>query len=252
MDNYEYNDSPAQKQGSRIELWDILSIFVLLITLCMGVYFVLVFIFPTSAINPRPPSDFNLNAPPTPTITAIQLEPTWTATPFSATQTPTLFPTLTVVPSATPFSLLPPTETPTFTPTPKAPFSATVSFLQADIIPHLQGVGCDWQGVAGSVVDANNADIIGLAVRLAGTLNGKSIGTNGSITTVSGTSTDYGRSGFEFKLGTTPISSDGTLYLQLLDTSGVQAGLPLSDNVYIDTYKDCEKNLVIVRFKKNR
>jgi hypothetical protein len=45
-----------------------------------------------------------------------------------------------------------------------------------------------------------------------------------------------------------PVASNDTLYLQLLD----QAGLPLSDNVYIDTFNDCKKNLVLVRFKKNR
>jgi hypothetical protein len=57
----------------------------------------------------------------------------------------------------------------------------------------------------------------------------------------------YGQSGYEFFLGAVPISSDGLLYIQILD----QAGLPLSDNVYIDTFNDCSKNLVLVRFRKN-
>jgi hypothetical protein len=52
--------------------------------------------------------------------------------------------------------------------------------------------------------------------------------------------------GFEFFLGTVPISSKGELFLQLLD----QSGLPLSDKIYIDTFNDCSKNLVLVRFKK--
>jgi hypothetical protein len=29
-----------------------------------------------------------------------------------------------------------------------------------------------------------------------------------------------------------------------------QAGLPLADNLYINTYSDCSKNLVLVHFKK--
>jgi hypothetical protein len=64
---------------------------------------------------------------------------------------------------------------------------------------------------------------------------------------VSGITPAYGKSGFEFKLGTVPLSSKGELYIQILD----QAGLPLSNNIYIDTFNDCSKNLVLVRFKKN-
>ena len=94
-------------------------------------------------------------------------------------------------------------------------------------------------------MDANNSDIIGMTVRLVGSYNGKTV----DIITVSGISTDYGRSGFEFVLGTTPIVSRGKLYLQLLDQA---SGLPLADNVYIDTSDDCKKNLVLVHFKKNR
>jgi hypothetical protein len=94
------------------------------------------------------------------------------------------------------------------------------------------------------VDDQNGSPIIGIVVRLAGKLSGKTI----ELTTVSGVSPEYGKSGFEFVLGDTPVNSRETLYVQLLD----QAGLPLSDKIYIDTFSDCEKNLVLVRFKKNR
>ncbi len=93
-------------------------------------------------------------------------------------------------------------------------------------------------------MDTNNSPIKGIVVRLIGTLNGQPV----EHTIVSGISPDYGPSGFEFTLGTTPVASTATLYVQLLD----QAGLPLADNVYINTYKDCNKNLTLVRFKKNR
>jgi hypothetical protein len=253
MDKYEYTDYPAPKPPARLEMWDMLSILALLVTLCLGAYFVMIFVSPNAAYNPFPPNPLDPNAPPTATITPIVLEATWTSTAANLTETATLVPTITLEPSPTFFSLIPPTDTPTVTPTPKAPYSATINVLQSDItIPHLQPFGCNWQGVAGSVVDANNADVVGLAVRLVGTINGKSVGPNGNLTTVSGTSPDYGRSGFEFMLGTLPVSSKNTLYLQLLDTSGVQAGLPLSDNIYIETFNDCKKNLVLVRFKKNK
>jgi hypothetical protein len=112
------------------------------------------------------------------------------------------------------------------------------------IIPHLQSAGCNWQGVGGTVDDQNSSPIIGIVVRLAGSLDGRSV----ELTTVSGISPEYGKSGFEFVLGETPVNSSDSIYVQLLD----QAGLPLSDRIYIDTSSDCKKNLVLVRFKKNR
>jgi len=66
--------------------------------------------------------------------------------------------------------------------------------------------------------------------------------------TVSGTSPDYGKSGFEFVLGTVPISSNDLLFVQLEELGGQI----LSEKVYIDTFNDCKKNLVLIRFRKNR
>lgn len=92
--------------------------------------------------------------------------------------------------------------------------------------------------------DQNSSPIVGIVVHLAGTYDGKKV----ELTNISGINPEYGKSGFEFKLGDTPINSRDKLYVQLLD----QAGLPLSDKIYIDTSSDCKENLVLVRFKKNR
>jgi hypothetical protein len=239
--DYSYEENPASKKGARLEVWDMLSILTLLITVCIGVYFVLVFLFPNSRLNPLPPDKFDPNAVPTATITPFILEPTWTATLANVTETPTLLPTFTLEPSPTSFSLVPPTKTPTITPTPKAPFSATVTYIDSTIIH--PDAACNWQGVGGTIVDANNADMLRMTVRLVGIYDRK---TKNELT-VSSIAPAYGKSGFEFFLGTVPISSKGELYIQILD----QAGLPLSDNVYINTVNDCTKNLVLVRFKKN-
>ena len=246
MSKYDYPDpNSAPKPSSsapRLEIWDMLSILVLLITACIGAYFLLIFLNPMSDLNPL--KNVDPNALPTPTITEISLGPTWTASPtIEPTITETLRPTFTPIASPTVFSLIPPTSSLTITPTPKAPFSATIDATKSTII-HPESA-CNWLGVSGTVVDAKNSDVIGMVVRLVGTLNGKRV----DITTVSGTFLGLGsKSGFEFFLGTVPVSSKDTLYLQLLD----QAGLPLSDNVYIDTFNDCNKNLILVRFKKNR
>ncbi len=242
MSKYDYEDySPEPKQRPRLDIWDLLSIFTLLITFCMGLYFVAVFLAPNSNINPLSPARMTANQPPTPTITQIQLSPTWTVTPMNATITPTLVPTLTVQPTATVFSLITPSDTPTPTATPKAPFSATVTYIDSTII-HPEAA-CNWQGVAGTIVDANNADIIGIAVRVTGFYNNK---TKNELT-VSGIAPAFGKSGFELFLGTVPLASDGLLTIQIFD----QAGLPLSDSITIDTFNDCTKNLVLVKFKKN-
>jgi hypothetical protein len=239
--DYNYEENPASKKGAKLEVWDMLSILTLLITVCIGVYFVLVFLFPNSRLNPLPPDKFDPNAVPTATITPLILEPTWTATLANVTETPTLLPTFTLEPSPTSFSLVPPTKTPTITPTPKAPFSAKVTYIDSTIIH--PDAACNWQGVGGTIVDANNADMLRMTVRLVGIYDRK---TKNELT-VSSIAPAYGKSGFEFFLGTVPISSKGELYIQILD----QAGLPLSDNIYIDTVNDCAKNLVLVRFKKN-
>ncbi len=240
--NYSYEETPAPAQKIKLEIWDVLSIVMLILTFCLGLYFVAIFLFPQSAFNPLKPNTVDPNAPPTATITPIQLDATWTVAPTEViTETPTLLPTYTLEPSPTPFSLVPPTITPTPTATPKAPFSANTSYIASTII-HPEA-GCNWQGVGGTVVDSNNADMLRMTISLIGFYNGKSV----NQLTVSSIAPAYGKSGFEFVLGTVPISSQDELYLQLLD----QSGLPLSGKIYIDTYKECSENLALVRFKKN-
>ena len=241
MSKYDYEDSPSPSKSAKLDIWNVLSIIILLFTCCIGVYFVAIYIAPQSPLNPFQVSLIDPNAPPTPTITPIQLEPTWTATVADfVTETPTLLPTFTLEPSPTLFSLVTPTDTPMPTATPKAPFSVN-SGLYASTVTHPEA-GCNWQGIGGTVVDANNADILRMTIRLVGTYNGRSK----NELTVSSIAPAYGKSGFEFFLGTEPINSKGDLTVQLLD----QAGLPLSDAFEIDLSKKCDENLVIVRFKK--
>jgi hypothetical protein len=250
----EFNfDEPERKRSSfsmpAFGLWDILTVVVLLMTVCLGAYFVMIFRDPGHSLNLLKPGYI---LTPTATITPIKLEPTWTATAtVTVPPTATLLPSITPPATYTPANLIPPTDTPkatrtpSITPTPKTPFSvSSVNSIESVIIPHLLDAGCNWQGVGGTVDDQNSGAIIGIVVRLAGTYDGKSV----ELTTVSGISPEYGKSGFEFVLGDTPLNSRDKLYVQLLD----QAGLPLSEKIYIDTSSDCKKNLVLVRFKKNR
>ena len=232
-----------RSSNSSMQVWDILTIAVLLLTACIAGYFALIFLNPNSSLNVLPPTGRFANTP-TNTPAPIRLEPTWTASPtLEMTPTRTPPPTWTPIFTDTPFSLVPPTRTPRPSNTPRAPFTA-ISIQQVESTIIHPEFGCNWAGVGGTVVDTNNSHVIGTVVFLRGFLNGESV----DLTTVTGVNKEYGPSGYEFVLGNAPVASNKTLYVQLVDLSGI----PLSDRVEISTSTDCSKNLVLVRFKKNR
>lgn len=241
-DEFDFDGKPSRARGAGLQLWDLLTVMVFIATACAVGYFVLIFLNPTSSLNVLPPGGAGfVPQPPTPTITPLQLEPTWTASPTIAlTPSETPRPTFTPFATNTPPSIFPPTRTPRPTNTPKSPFSASTSQVESTLI--YPDLACNWAGIGGTVVNANNSPIIGQVIVLRGTLDGKTI----EQQTVSGINKAYGESGFEFVLGNVPVAST-TLYVQLVDLSGI----PLSDKISVPTSSDCTKNLVLVRFKKN-
>ena len=244
-DDFDFDGTQSRRSQAPMQVWDILSILVLLLTVCLVGYFALIFINPASQLNFLPPGAGPFgNHLPTFTVTPLQLQATWTPSPtLELTPSDTPRPTFTPFFTSTSFSLVPPTKTPKPTNTPKAPFTAaSVTQVESTIIhPEL---ACNWAGIGGTVVDANNSPVIGTVVVLRGTLNGSTI----EQQTVSGINKEYGPSGFEFVLGSAPVASNKTLYVQLVD----QQNIPLSDPVQVTTSTECNKNLVMVRFKKNR
>jgi hypothetical protein len=245
-DDFNFDGKPARARGggTAMNMWDMLSILVLIITACMVGYFAIIFLYPDSSMNIlRPGGMASGPQGPTLTPTALQLEATWTPSPtLEMTPTSTPRPTFTPFSTNTPFSLVPPTKTPKPTSTPKAPFTGTFT-LQDSTIYH-PDLACNWAGIGGAVVDAKNSPVIGMVVVLRGSLDGKLI----ELQTVSGINPEYGPSGFEFVLGTAPIKTDKTLYIQLVD----QSNIPLSDKIFVSTSAECTKNLVLVRIKKTR
>jgi hypothetical protein len=236
-------DRPRRPAKKGLQVWDILSIGVLLVTACIGLYFLVIYLSPNIFLNPFSPKRLETSLVPTYTITPLLPPPTWTptSTPYiPPTDTPR--PTFTEVFTPTSFSLVPPTRTPRPTATPRAPYSAKVDYISSSV--YHPEFGCNWLGVAGIVLDKNNAHHYGLQVILAGTLDGHTV--NNFM--ISGMAPQlYGTSGFEVQLGNTPLDSTGTLYLQLRDQGG---GVQLSENIYFNTYSDCSKNMVYVRFKQ--
>lgn len=253
MADFDYNDDvfrdeekPAKKSVS-IDTLDIFSILLLLGAVCLGGYFMLVFINPYTALNPMPPATpIPPIIIPTATITPQQLPTLWTETPtIQPTITETLRPTFTAIPTGTPLVLFEPTATlepPTATATPGMPFEAEIQNIDSTIIH--PDTGCNWLGIGGTVEDMDKSPLLGVVLRVQGTLVGSTV----DMYTVSGVSPSYGKSGFEFILGEAPLPSTETLYIRLFD----QAGLPLSDQIFFSTSGECNQNLVLIRFKKVR
>lgn len=218
-------------------------------TLVVGVFF-LIYLNPYLPLNPFPPPTLPPTAfIPSPTATIhLDLPPTWTPT-FTVlpTDTFTPAPTATLPPTATLFTLLTPSDTPTST----NPPSGYIYDIQVGSPYYITNLyypekGCQWMGVGGQVVDMSGAPVAGLIIRLGGQLPGLQL--NPPLLSLTGVAPNYGRSGYEFTLGQSPVASRESLWLQLLD----QAGIALSKQFTFDTFAECEKNLIIINFKQVR
>lgn len=243
--------SSPKKKASPDLTWNVLTVVMVVMTLCACGFFFSVLMNPYSMLNPFPPSTL-VPPPPTATMTPLGYEPTWTPTPsVEPTETATRRPTFTPVPSLTPYKLT--TATLTFTPTvtvvasrtPRptgVPYTVTVSW--EDSTKYRPDTSCSSMYVAGKALDAKNNPVTGLQVKLGGSVPGKTF--MPALTTLTGISPVYGPSGFEFDLRVGPVASSKGLWVQLFD----QSGAPLSEQTQLKTYSDCKKNLILVNFQQ--
>ena len=248
MDYYEISEAnqPPHKKRSSGKLWNILTILVLVTILCVVSVFFLIFVDPYSNLNPFPPPTlFPSQVPPTATVTPrFTLIPSWTPTNV-ITQSPGS-PQTTPVPAAT--------ETPAVNPAamnpPATPQAGGYAFVVQEGSPlaiawttfHPDS-GCEWTGVAGQATSLNGEAVKGLFVQLGGTLPGAEPVEKLVMT---GLAEQYGPGGFEIIIDNSLVATDETLWIQVLD----QQNLPISDQVYFNTYDDCEKNLNIIYFEQ--
>lgn len=195
---------------------------------------------PVVDLEPGPTLEPTLGFPTATNTPEIRLPPTWTPT---ITETSTATPTDTATPEPTA------TETPTpTTPTPGpsptgAPFAVQPgsNVLVANFANDL---ACAWMGVAGQVFDKDRLPLPGITVHIEGQLGGQLV----NLDTVTGTNPRVGPAGYTLNLSDHPIASSGTMWVQLKDT----AGLALSDQVYINTSDQCDKNLVFLNWNQIR
>lgn len=245
-DELNHRAKRRARQRKRELFWNLMTGIVVIATVGLVGYFLVLFSNPQVPMNPFPPPTMPVLAVlPESTATPPSLPPTWTSTP-RLTETPR--PTVTPKP-------IEPTTTATATEAP--PPTATVvengdypyemegaPVAMANTVFH-PGDSCDWQGVAGRVVDLQGKPVVGVLIRLTGYFDGRTIDMN---TLTGGAAAWYGESGYEFILGYKPLDSNGTLAVQLVD----QALMPISGRVIFNTYTDCSKNLILINFKQVR
>ena len=237
-----YEPRPRRSLGGL--LLNLLTFFALLATLAAGLVLVVVFINPYLPFNPFPPPTLPARLGyPTPTNTpANYLPATWTPT-VSVTPRPTETATPTLVPTetATPTLGTPGTQELTGT-LPAYDFQVDEPiYMQNSFINTL---GCNWMGVGGQVFDMNGGPVRLQSVHMEGQLDSTPI----ALTTLTGTAGVLGESGYVFDLATHPIASNLTLWIQLVD----EAGMALSERVYLVTYDPCEQNFVLVNWRQVR
>lgn len=169
---------------------------------------------------------------------------------------PTFVPSSTKEPSNTlaPTIALTPTETIEPSPSPEPPTPTPASFAPRSVVENpvyqLQpgspvalpsfSTGCGWMGVAGQIFATETEAVPLLVVQIGGMLHGEEF----LGLTLTGTATQYGPGGYELVLADHGIDSDNSLWIQIFDLEGN----PLTQQVYFNTYSDCERNLILINF----
>lgn len=164
--------------------------------------------------------------------------------PFQASLTPTFNITSTMAPSETPTASATPTST--TTPTPEImPFILVGEPETMSSVLIRPELSCDYLIIAGQVWDLQDIPVTeSTTVHLYGSLGGGTI----DRFALPGSAPVYGESGYEFILEGLVVDSIDALMIRLEDTDG----LLLSHAYPLQTYQDCQKNLILVNFKQVR
>jgi hypothetical protein len=246
MNEYFENRPGANTTRIRRLVLNFITFGFLLASLVLGGAYGVILINPQVSFNPYPPPTLPATVgPPTVTNTPAIYLPTEIPRSPTARPLPTSAATATLTPP--PEETLTPTATETVDLTPPATVQAGAQFeLQPGSPTYTTHVsGCSNLGVGGRVFDTQSAPIIGLAVRMGGELGGLDIGTLDSLT---GSATElFGFGGYFFDLGDTPIASENTLWIQVIDAS---SELALSEQIFLTTFDNCDQNLVLVNFRQ--
>lgn len=104
-------------------------------------------------------------------------------------------------------------------------------------------LGCSYLGIAGQVFDFNGNPIEGKIIEVTGSINHIPV----LLLALTGSQEKIGPGGYEIQLASAPFSSSHEIFIRIYD----QDGKALSDLIPIQTYSDCNKNLIILNFTLN-
>ena len=170
--------------------------------------------------------------------------PPATSTSTSIPESPTPENTSTPAPTATA------TATATFTPTPTntaTPVPYTLQVMNPYYLRNFthEDLDCNWLGVAGQVFDSGGQVQKNILIKAGGDINGNKVVEDMTMPlTNPGIDLGYGPGGYELTLGSAPADTNLTVWVQLYNLTGA----PLSERIYLVTYNDCQKNLILMNF----
>jgi hypothetical protein len=243
MDAFDFADEkPKRSRGSFGGIiWKIGTAYFFVGTLCLVAFFLYTYLIPHNPLNPFPPASGITTDSPTqsPVDTQPPLAQTDTI-PTATTAVPTEGSTLNPLPSATPFA--------TGDVTPTTPSTGMIHFKTQDGMPiHLpHSDGCGGLYIAGNVIDMVGNPLVFMLVRVGGTLGGETLQLEDAL---SGSNPNYTESGWEVKIADAPIDSTGTVFVELYT---LESEDPVSDLIILDTYNDCNRNLILVNFLQDQ
>jgi hypothetical protein len=254
MDAFDFADDPKDQKHKRTARGLILNLgtfYFLASTFCLIGFFVYTFLDPTNPYNPFPPDKTDTaDTVPTQTLPPSQtpiMIPTQTST---ATITPTIHPTITASPTPTVGVTLLPTTTEVVitTLTPSITPSGSIHFVAQSGTPVYSSHpnGCDGIYLVGNVIDINGSPLVHMTVDAGGSLGGATIDPESSN---SGSHPEFSASGWQIKISDTLIDSSNSVYVTLYT---VASDDPVSDLVFVDTFNDCEKNMIMVNFTQDQ
>jgi len=106
-------------------------------------------------------------------------------------------------------------------------------------------LGCDWLGVAGQVFNSAGVVQKDILIKSGGKLAGAVVLETMTMPLAEpDIDLAYGPGGYEITLANSPAASQGSVWVQLFDLDGN----PISEQVYLTTYDDCLKNLILLNF----
>ena len=154
---------------------------------------------------------------------------------FTATaQIVTLMPTATATATA-----LPPTATPVPVEEKFVVQQDSPVYIPNFVYPDL---GCNWMGIAGQVFNQAGSPMENVVVVADGSIGNSPL----EQITLTSLASAYGPGGYELPLADHTIESSNIIYLSIYDLEGNLLSQPFS----VETFDDCEKNLIIVNFKE--